>query len=85
MSGCATSAVFEQELAKSNTQTVLAFEETVFNKHEVGQAFAHYVGPTFQQHDPQLSGGRSAALAAYQNVVLHAYPHSRLNVQRTVA
>jgi len=85
MSGCATTAVLDQELAKTNTQTVLAFEETVFNKHEVGQAFAHYVGPTFRQHDPPLPGGRNAAMAAYQNVVTHAYPNSRLNVQRTVA
>lgn len=54
--GCATSAVVQQELTKTNTQTVLAFEETVFNKHEVSEAFAHYVGPNFLEHDPQLGG-----------------------------
>jgi len=85
MSGCATTAVFEQELAKTNTQTVLAFEETVFNKHEVKEAFGHYVGPTFRQHDPQRPDGRAAAMAAYQNLVTHVFPNSRLSVQRTVA
>ncbi len=54
--GCATSAVFQQELTKTNTQTVMAFEETVFNKHEVPEAFAHYVGADFIEHDPRLSG-----------------------------
>ena len=54
--GCATSAAFQQELTKTNTQTVMAFEETVFNKHEVPEAFAHYVGIDFIEHDPRLSG-----------------------------
>ncbi|MGH8142364.1 MAG: nuclear transport factor 2 family protein [Steroidobacteraceae bacterium] len=85
MSGCATSAVFEQELAKSNTQTVLAFEETVFNKHEVREAFGHYVGPTFTQHEPQLSDSRSSVMAAYINLTTHEFPRSRMIVQRTVA
>lgn len=60
--GCATSAVFEQELTKTNTQTVLAFEETVFNKHDASEAFAHYVGPNFIEHDPRL-GGRAQETA----------------------
>lgn len=63
--GCATSAVFEQELTKTNTQTVLAFEDTVYNKHEVSEAFAHYVAPSFMEHDPRLDGrDREAAAAA---------------------
>jgi predicted SnoaL-like aldol condensation-catalyzing enzyme len=85
MSGCATSAVFEQELAKSNTQTVLAFEETVFNKHEVKEAFGHYVGPTFTQHGAQLPNGRGAAMVAYENLTTRLFPRSRMSVQRTVA
>ena len=84
-SGCATSAVFEQELAKTNTQTVLAFEETVFNKHEVTTAFNHYVGPQFKQHDPALADGKAAALAAYDRLVTKVFPRSRLTVQRTIA
>lgn len=55
-SGCATTALLEQELTKTNTQTVLAFEETVYNKHEVEQAFEHYVGEGFLEHDAQLAG-----------------------------
>jgi hypothetical protein len=55
-SGCATTALLEQELVKTNTQTVLAFEETVFNKHEVQEAFRHYIGEGFIEHDPRLAG-----------------------------
>jgi predicted SnoaL-like aldol condensation-catalyzing enzyme len=84
-SGCATTAIFEQELAKTNTQTVLAFEETVFNKHQVATAFNHYVGPQFKQHDPALPDGRAAALMAYERLVTQVFPHSHLTVQRTVA
>jgi predicted SnoaL-like aldol condensation-catalyzing enzyme len=85
MSGCATSAVYEQELAKSNAQTVLAFEETVFNKHDVNEAFEHYVGPTFAQHQSRLPQNKAAAIAAYDNLVTHLFPQSRMSVQRTVA
>jgi len=83
--GCATSAVLEQELTKTNTQTVLAFEETVFNKHEVQEAFAHYVGPSFIQHTPRLLVDRDAALQAYEQLVTRQFPDSRLMVERTVA
>ena len=65
-SGCATTALLEQELTKTNTQTVLAFEETVYNKHDVQTAFSHYVGEDFIEHDAQLAGaaGKAAGTAA---------------------
>jgi len=84
-SGCATSALLEQELTKTNTQTVLAFEETVFNKHEVQEAFDHYVAPSFVQHDSRLSVDRGQALAAYAMLVMRRFPQSRLMVERTIA
>ena len=47
--GCAVpGAVIRAEVAHTNTQTVLAFEETVFNKHQVKEGFERYVGPSYK-------------------------------------
>lgn len=84
--GCASSnALLRQELATSNTQTVLAFEETVFNKHEVQEGFEHYVGPTYRQHDPRMPDGKEATIKALSHLVLEEYPKSRVIVKRTIA
>jgi predicted SnoaL-like aldol condensation-catalyzing enzyme len=84
LAGCATMAAYEQELTKTNTQTVLAFEETVFNKHEPQLAFDHYVGPTFRQHDPHLNEDRDAVLRAY-TALTRTYPGASMQVERTIA
>jgi predicted SnoaL-like aldol condensation-catalyzing enzyme len=87
--GCANLAVMEQELSKTNTQTELAFEETAFNKHNVDEAFAHYVGPGFLQHETALAGAlpddRNGALRAYRVLLEQRFPRSRLSVERTIA
>jgi predicted SnoaL-like aldol condensation-catalyzing enzyme len=82
--GCATNTALTQELAKSNTQTVLAFEETIYNKHQVQEGFEHYVGPVYRQHDPQVADGRDAAIRALTQLVAR-FPSSRLTVRRTIA
>ena len=84
-SGCAAStAALRQEEAKTNTQTVLAFEETVYNKHQVQEGFAHYVGQMYREHDARLGEGRDTAIRALTQLV-SSYPASRVNVQRTIA
>jgi predicted SnoaL-like aldol condensation-catalyzing enzyme len=84
-SGCAAStAALRQEEAKSNTQTVLAFEETVYNKHQIQEGFAHYVGQMYREHDERLGEGRETAIRALSQLV-SSYPSSRANVQRTIA
>lgn len=85
-SGCAAStAALRQEQAKTNTQTVLAFEETVYNKHQVQEGFAHYVGMRYREHDARLGGeGRESAIRALSRLV-GSYPSSRVAVERTVA
>ncbi len=85
MSACAAStAALRYEEAKTNTQTVLAFEETVYNKHQVREGFAHYVGPNYREHDAPLGEGRESAIRALSQLV-SSYPGSRVNVQRTIA
>lgn len=89
-SGCATSALLEQELTKTNTQTVLAFEETVYNKHEVDEAFEHYVGEGFVEHDALLAGASGAADAAaveraYRALIAREAPDAQRVFARSIA
>jgi hypothetical protein len=61
--GCATSrALIDAEVARTNTHTVLAFEETVFNKHQVKEGFERYVGPNCRQHSAMLPDDKVAAI-----------------------
>jgi predicted SnoaL-like aldol condensation-catalyzing enzyme len=83
--GCASStAALRQELAMSNTQTVLAFEETVYNKHEVREGFEHYVGPIYREHDARINDGKDSAIRAL-NQLVSDFPSSRVTVRRTIA
>jgi len=84
-SGCASVAVLRQEEAKTNTQTVLAFEETIYNKHQVQEAFAHYVGQMYREHDARLGDGRREGAMRALTQLAAAYPGSRVTVQRTIA
>lgn len=84
--GCATSRLLiDAEVARTNTHTVLAFEETVFNKHQVKEGFRRYVGPGFRQHNPLLSDDKDAAISALNELLTNVYPASRMVVERTVA
>jgi predicted SnoaL-like aldol condensation-catalyzing enzyme len=84
--GCtAPGAVIQAQLAHTNTQTVLAFEETVFNKHQVKEGFERYVGPDYQQHDPLHGDGRDGAIKALSYQLANEFPNSRLVVKHTVA
>lgn len=84
-SGCVASTVsLRQELVTSNTQTVLAFEETIYNKHEIREGFEHYVGPIYREHDPRIGDGRDAAIRSLTQLVTR-FPGSRLAIQRTLA
>ena len=85
-SGCATSGLLmDAEEARTNTHTVLAFEETVFNKHRVRDGFDRYVGAQFRQHSATLPDDRDATIAALSRLLSSEYPASRKIVQRTVA
>jgi predicted SnoaL-like aldol condensation-catalyzing enzyme len=85
-SGCVTSrAVMDAEVARTNTQTVLAFEETVFNKHEVQEGFDRYVGATYTQHNPLVPDGKEGAVKALSYVLTNEFPRSRVIVKRTLA
>lgn len=90
VAGCATAVLFEQELTKTNTQTVLAFEETVFNKHEVAEAFQHYIGDSFVEHDRELAGvrgeaARGEAQRAYAGLIERDGAQAHRVLERSVA
>ena len=84
--GCATSRfLIDAEVARTNTHTVLAFEETVYNKHQVKEGFERYVGPGFRQHSGRLPDDREAAIGVLSQLLTSEYPASRMVVERTVA
>ena len=84
--GCATSKLLiDAEVTRTNTHTVLAFEQTVFNKHQVKDGFDRYVGPNFKQHGGMLPDDREAAIRLLSQLLVSEYPASRLEVERTVA
>lgn len=86
LSGCAASnALLEAEESRTNTQTVLAFEETVFNKHRVREGFTRYVGSGFVQHDPQFEDGREGTIKVLSDLLTNVYPNSRVVIKRTVS
>jgi predicted SnoaL-like aldol condensation-catalyzing enzyme len=90
VSGCTTATLFEQELTQTNTQTVLAFEETVFNKHEVAEAFQHYVADSFVEHDRELAGvrgeaARGEAQGAYGALIAREGARTHRDLERSIA
>ncbi|MFI4868882.1 MAG: ester cyclase [Steroidobacterales bacterium] len=87
MTGCATSKLLiDAERVRTNTHTVLAFEETVYNKHHVKEGFDRYVGPDFRQHNATtLPDDKDAAITALSNLLTNVYPASRIVVERTVS
>jgi len=72
-------------VAQQNTAVVLAFLDTVFNKHEVQQAFKLYVAPEYRQHNPDVADGYDAAVNALTHYTKELYPELHQEVKRTVA
>lgn len=86
LASCATTgAVSRAAVAQQNTAVVLAFLDTVFNKHEVEQAFKLYVAPLYRQHNPMIADGNAAAMQALTHYTHELYPELRQEVKRTVA
>ena len=85
-SGCSTPRfVIEAENARTNTHIVLAFEETVYNRHRVREGFNRYVSSDYKEHDASLPADLDAATKALSNELTNVLPKSRVLVKRTVA
>jgi len=86
LAACATTgAAAHAARAQQNTAVVLAFLDTVFNKHEVEQAFRRYVGPAYRQHNPLVPDGAEAAVRALTRLTHELAPQLRQEVKRTLA
>ena len=84
--GCTTtSATVRSAAAQQNTAVVLAFLDTVYNKHEVDQAFRLYVAPTYTQHRHGAPVGNEATIQALTKMTHELYPELKQDVRRTVA
>jgi predicted SnoaL-like aldol condensation-catalyzing enzyme len=85
-SACSTPRfVIEAENARTNTHIVLAFEETVFNKHHVHEGFNRYVAADYKEHDPTLAEDLDAAARKLNNELTNDLPDSHVVVKRTMA
>jgi len=86
LTACTTTGpVARAARAQQNTAVVLAFLDTVFNKHDVDLAFKLYVGPEYRQHNPLVPDGREGAIAGLTRLTHETYPEIRQEVKRTVA
>ena len=86
LAACASSGAVPRAVrAQQNTAVVLAFLDTVFNKHEVEQAFKLYVGPNYRQHNPDVPDGATAAAQALTKLTHEQHPQLHQEVRRTVA
>jgi predicted SnoaL-like aldol condensation-catalyzing enzyme len=86
VSACATPRfLIEGENARTNTHIVLAFEETVFNKHRVHDGFNRYVADEYREHDPELPDGLEGSAKALDAKLTGPPSDSHLTVKRTVA
>jgi predicted SnoaL-like aldol condensation-catalyzing enzyme len=84
--GCSTPHfLIEAENARTNTHVVLAFEETVFNKHHVHDGFNLYVSAQYKEHDPMLPEDFDAVVKALDSELGGEFANSRLVVKRTVS
>jgi len=86
LGGCAaTGPALHPASVQQNTAVVLAFLDTVYNKHEVQQAFRLYVGPNYTQHRRGGPVGNEATIQALTRLTHETYPQLRQDVKRTVA
>jgi predicted SnoaL-like aldol condensation-catalyzing enzyme len=85
-SACSTPRLMiDAENVRTNTHIVLAFEETVFNKHRVREGFSRYVAPDYKEHDATLPENADGAERTLIEQLTSELPESRLVVKRTVA
>jgi len=83
---CATPRmVIEAENARTNTHIVLAFEETVFNKHHVREGFSRYVAAGYREHDATLPEDMDGTERALNDQLTGSLSESHVVVKRTVA
>ena len=85
LTSCASNGALRAIRAQQNTAVVLAFLDTVFNKHEVEQAFRLYVGGSYKQHNPNVPDGVEGAVGTLTKYTHDLYPQLRQEVKRTVA
>ncbi|MBS0388642.1 MAG: ester cyclase [Proteobacteria bacterium] len=85
LAACASNGALRAHRAQQNTAVVLAFLDTVFNKHEVEQAFRLYVGGSYRQHNPNVADGVDGAVRALTRLTHETFPELHQEVKRTVA
>lgn len=74
-----------QGVLEANKDAVRGFLDTVFNKHQVADAFQKYVGLVYIQHNPNVPDGIEAAVKGLTWVTTTRSPQLHLEIKRMVA
>lgn len=86
LAACSTPRfLVEAENARTNTHIALAFEDTVYNKHHVREAFRRYVAAEYREHDLDLPDGVDGSARVLDSQMTGNLANSRIEVKRTIA
>jgi predicted SnoaL-like aldol condensation-catalyzing enzyme len=86
LAGCAESTLtLRAARAQDNSAVALAFLDTVFNKHEVDQAFKRYVGPGLRDHAAGPANAFDGARTALLRQVAGVGQTLRIDIGHSIA
>jgi predicted SnoaL-like aldol condensation-catalyzing enzyme len=86
LAGCAdTTLTLRAAQAQQNSAVVLAFLDTVYNKHEVDQAFQRYVAPSLREHgDWHAAGAESPRTSLVRHIGEPGAP-THIEIEHSIA
>jgi predicted SnoaL-like aldol condensation-catalyzing enzyme len=84
--GCADSTLtLRAARAQQNSAIVLAYLDTVYNQHEVDQAFKRYVHPALREHSDWKSPGLESPRAALLRRIGEPTAPTRIEIEHSIA
>jgi predicted SnoaL-like aldol condensation-catalyzing enzyme len=86
LAGCADNNLsLRAARTQQNAATVLAYLDTVYNRHEVDQAFQRYVGPVLREHSAWQGSGIESPRAALVRRMAEPTAPTRIEIEHSIA